>query len=92
MKTEEYGVEDMIFVKEEEVFPTIKADEIPIGEEMNATTEKVETKIEVKRKCQKSWQRKRFPHLHFNATLLIFDGLVIGYFALFVHAFWVIGT
>lgn len=59
MKTEEYGVEDMIFVKEEEVFPTIKADEIPIGEEMNATTEKVETKIEAKRKLPEKQAEKK---------------------------------
>lgn len=49
----------MIFVKEEEVFPTIKADEIPIGEEMNATTEKVETKIEAKRKLPEKQAEKK---------------------------------
>ncbi|XP_057476636.1 splicing factor U2AF-associated protein 2-like isoform X2 [Actinidia eriantha] len=47
--SEHYKPEDMTFLQEEEVFPTVPAVDASIGEELNATREVVETK-DAKRK------------------------------------------
>eukprot|EP00268_Persea_americana_P069057 TRINITY_DN972_c0_g1_i6.p1 TRINITY_DN972_c0_g1~~TRINITY_DN972_c0_g1_i6.p1 ORF type:complete len:499 (-),score=140.50 TRINITY_DN972_c0_g1_i6:745-2241(-) len=59
LKTEQYGVEDMTFLKEEEVLPAIKAAETAIEEEMNAIAEKVETKPGMKRKLPEKPAEKK---------------------------------
>ncbi|KAK6136238.1 hypothetical protein DH2020_030027 [Rehmannia glutinosa] len=47
---EDYGLEDMVFVQEEEVFPTVDADDLLVNKEANDATEAVEEKQNGKRK------------------------------------------
>ncbi|CDP04154.1 unnamed protein product [Coffea canephora] len=57
--TANYGVDDMIFVKEEEVFPTIKADDFPVEEEIKGTSDTVEANPNGKRKLPEKTAEKK---------------------------------
>ncbi|KAL3838510.1 hypothetical protein ACJIZ3_023101 [Penstemon smallii] len=49
-KNEDYGLEDMTFVEEEEVIPVLNADDFPLREEVKDTAEAVEERENGKRK------------------------------------------
>ena len=49
--------EDMTFLQDEEVFPTVPAVDASVGEELNATREVVETK-DAKRKLPEPAEKK----------------------------------
>ncbi|KAH6757827.1 RNA binding family protein [Perilla frutescens var. hirtella] len=49
-KKEDYGLEDMVFVQEEEVFPTVDAHDLPVEKEDNDVVVAVEEKKNLKRK------------------------------------------
>ncbi|KAK9292103.1 hypothetical protein L1049_020061 [Liquidambar formosana] len=49
-KSEQYGLEDMMFLQEEEVFPTLEVADISVKEEVNGTSEVVDAKHDAKRK------------------------------------------
>ncbi|XP_057962874.1 uncharacterized protein LOC131154242 isoform X2 [Malania oleifera] len=59
-ENEQYGLEEMIFLQEEEVFPTTQADDTAVTEEVNGTTsEVVETKQNAKRKIPEKLAEKK---------------------------------
>ena len=75
--TANYGVDDMIFVKEEEVFPTIKADDFPVEEEIKGTSDTVEANPNGKRKLpEKTAEKKVFP-LYLSLSLYVPLDLVL---------------
>ncbi|KAG8380345.1 hypothetical protein BUALT_Bualt06G0005900 [Buddleja alternifolia] len=49
-KNEDYGLEEMVFVQEEEVFPTVNADDFPVNQDVKDASEAVEEKPNGKRK------------------------------------------
>ncbi|CAK9148415.1 unnamed protein product [Ilex paraguariensis] len=56
---EQYAVEEMIFLQEEELFPTLKDDDVSVKEEVNDTSKVVEAKRDAKRKSpDKSAEKK----------------------------------
>ncbi|XP_011077112.1 splicing factor U2AF-associated protein 2 isoform X3 [Sesamum indicum] len=57
--TEDYHPEDMTFVQEEEVFPTLDADHLPVKEEDSAANEVVEEKQNGKRKLPEKTSDKK---------------------------------
>lgn len=57
--TATFGVDDMVFVKEEEVFPTIKPEDFPVEEEIKGTSDVVESKPNGKRKSPEKTTEKK---------------------------------
>ncbi|XP_077244038.1 RNA binding (RRM/RBD/RNP motifs) family protein isoform X2 [Tasmannia lanceolata] len=58
-KSELYGLEEMTFLDEEEVFPAIAVSESSIGEETIANAETLEAKLELKRKLPEKPTEKK---------------------------------
>ncbi|KAI3459105.1 hypothetical protein Pfo_015768 [Paulownia fortunei] len=58
-KNEDYHLEDMTFVEEEEVFPTVNADDLPVNKEANGASEAVEEKPNGKRKLPEKTDDKK---------------------------------
>ncbi|EHA8588994.1 splicing factor U2AF-associated protein 2 [Cocos nucifera] len=57
-KRDEYGVNEMTYSLEEEIFPTLQARENSVTEENNTMTEKVETKSEKRKVPEKPTEKK----------------------------------
>ncbi|KAK9122218.1 hypothetical protein Syun_019835 [Stephania yunnanensis] len=57
--SERYKLEDMTFLEEEEVFPTLKVEDTPSKSEPNGTDEGVEVKSEIKRKMPEKQADKK---------------------------------
>ncbi|KAL3520444.1 hypothetical protein ACH5RR_018593 [Cinchona calisaya] len=58
-RTENYVLDDMVFVEEEEVFPTVRSDDFPVEEETKGSTEAVEAKPNGKRKLPETTAEKK---------------------------------
>ncbi|KAL0317547.1 UNVERIFIED_CONTAM: HIV Tat-specific factor 1 [Sesamum angustifolium] len=72
--TEDYHPEVMTFVQEEEVFPTLDADHLPVKEEDNAASEVVEEKQNAKRKLpEKTSDKKNVDKKQTNLLILGFE-------------------
>lgn len=52
-------MDDMVFVKEEEVYPTIRDDDFPVEEEIKGTGDAVEPKPNGKRKLPEKTSEKK---------------------------------
>lgn len=77
-KNEDYGLEDMVFVQEEEVFPIVDAHDPPAKIEVKEVAETVEEKPNGKRKLteepddKKDKEKKVTPLLHSCIFTLFF--------------------
>lgn len=60
----------MIFVKEEEVFPAIKADDFPVEEEIKGTSDTVEANPNGKRKLPEKTAEKKVFLLYISLSSL----------------------
>ncbi|PIA57557.1 hypothetical protein AQUCO_00600339v1 [Aquilegia coerulea] len=58
-KSDLYKVEDMVYLKEEEVFPTLKADEIPSEENVSESAVEAKSKPDRKRKLPEKQVEKK---------------------------------